>query len=247
MPAPSRTQRPPKPAREKSSEYDFSVFLNCPFDQQYEALFRALVFVVHACGFIARCAKEDSSQEYRFPRIIELIGLCRYGVHDLSRIEPDQLPRNNMPIELGVFIGCCFFGEEYDYRKEYLVLDSVPHRYKQHSSDLGGVDPSIHGNDPRELMKGVRNWLKSKASPEEAAQIPSHDILYQRFELFLAEAPFLCQRQFLSFNELEFPEYAVLVTDWLALKHQTWEQFVTTATVGPGPPSFQRGKVAKPA
>ena len=234
MRAPSRTERPPKPNREKSPEYDFSVFINCPFDEQYESMFRVLVFMVHACGFIARCAKEDSSQEYRFPRIIELIGLCRYGIHDLSRIEPDQMPRNNMPIELGIFIGCCFYGEGYDYQKEYLVLDSVPNRYKQHSSDLGGVDPAIHKDNPRELAKCVRNWLKSKASPEEASQIPSHDILYQRYELFVAEAPFICQRQYLTYNELEFPEYAILVASWLESKHKTWEQFLTAATSEPG-------------
>jgi hypothetical protein len=35
-----------------------SVFINCPFDPQYQPLFEATVFCVVACGFVPRCTLE---------------------------------------------------------------------------------------------------------------------------------------------------------------------------------------------
>lgn len=35
-----------------------SVFINCPFDEQYQPIFEAIVFCVSACGFAPRCSKE---------------------------------------------------------------------------------------------------------------------------------------------------------------------------------------------
>ena len=98
------------------------MFINCPFDEDYEPLFRAMVFTIFSCGFIPQCAKGVSNQNLRFQRIIELIGECRHGIHDLSRIELGAMPRNNMPLELGVFIGCMRFGSKFDYEKDTVFL-----------------------------------------------------------------------------------------------------------------------------
>jgi hypothetical protein len=41
-------------------------------------------------------------------RIFKLIEGCQFGIHDISRTELDtdsQLPRFNMPLELGMFLG----------------------------------------------------------------------------------------------------------------------------------------------
>src|SRR5437764_14485288 len=35
-----------------------SVFINCPFDKQYQPIFDAIVFCVVACGFEPRCTLE---------------------------------------------------------------------------------------------------------------------------------------------------------------------------------------------
>jgi hypothetical protein len=34
------------------------VFINCPFDDAYWPLFKALVFTIFACGYRSRCALE---------------------------------------------------------------------------------------------------------------------------------------------------------------------------------------------
>ena len=49
---------PRGPGRGLSPDYDKSVFINCPFDDSYLPLFRALVFAVFECGLIPRCAQE---------------------------------------------------------------------------------------------------------------------------------------------------------------------------------------------
>ena len=41
-----------------SADYDNSVFINCPFDDSYLPLFRALIFAVFECGLVPRCAQE---------------------------------------------------------------------------------------------------------------------------------------------------------------------------------------------
>jgi hypothetical protein len=43
-----------------------AVFINVPLDRNYLKLFHALVFTVHECGFVSRCALEnDDGSESR--------------------------------------------------------------------------------------------------------------------------------------------------------------------------------------
>ena len=94
--------------------HEKDVFINCPFDATYRPLLRGLVFAVHDCGFIARSALEvEDSGEVRVQKIIRIIGESPYAVHDISRVELDtrtNLPRFNMPLELGLFLGARAFG-----------------------------------------------------------------------------------------------------------------------------------------
>ena len=78
-----------------------SVFINCPFDQQYQPLFEAIVFCVVACGFVPRCTLElTDAGEVRIENIYRLIAQCNHGIHDVSRTEaadqPYRLPRFNI-------------------------------------------------------------------------------------------------------------------------------------------------------
>ena len=70
-------------ARERSVPYDRQVFLNCPFDDDYHPLLRAAVFTIHACGFTARIALENTgSESVRLDRLVQMIGECGLGIHD---------------------------------------------------------------------------------------------------------------------------------------------------------------------
>jgi hypothetical protein len=86
------------------------VFINCPFDASYRPILDAIVFAVYDLGFVARCALQvDDASQYRLDKILDLIERCRYGIHDISFVAIDVntgLPRFNMPLELGLFLGC---------------------------------------------------------------------------------------------------------------------------------------------
>jgi hypothetical protein len=91
-------------ARAQRAAGDDGVFLNVAFDSGYRKLFHALVFAVHECGFVARCALEaDDGTQVRLEKLYGIIGECLFAVHDISRTSLDsvnRLPRFNSPIPL---------------------------------------------------------------------------------------------------------------------------------------------------
>src|SRR5690349_7037133 len=90
-----------------------AVFINCPFDDDYTPLLKAIIFSVNRCGFLPVTAlSEDNGLENRLLKIQSCIKACRYGIHDISRTELNEngLPRFNMPFELGIFFGAKYFG-----------------------------------------------------------------------------------------------------------------------------------------
>lgn len=142
------------------------VFLNCPFDSEYRALLKALLFTVLDCGWIPRIAAEQvDSGQVRIEKIRGMISSCRLSIHDISRMEPlreGELPRFNMPFELGLDLGCRFYGSKAFGRKECLILEKEPHRYKQVLSDISGHDIRAHGGSPQRLVTEVRQWLSRR-------------------------------------------------------------------------------------
>jgi hypothetical protein len=124
--------------------YNESVFINCPFDERYRPIFFALVFSVHDAGFFARSALEaDNAGEVRIHKIARIIRDCRHGIHDLSRteLEPEiSLPRFNMPLELGMFLGAQMIGSGEQQLKNALILDTEKYRYREFCSDISGQD-----------------------------------------------------------------------------------------------------------
>ena len=121
-------------------DYASNVFINCPFDNEYSPIRNAIVFAVFDCGFVPRSAlEEDDGGDVRFEKIKRLISISKFGVHDISRTELDDindLPRFNIPLELGVFIGATRFGDTHQRKKNTLILDKEPHRYQIFMSDI---------------------------------------------------------------------------------------------------------------
>lgn len=195
--------------------YAQSVFINCPFDKEYAPLFRALVFVVHDCGFIARCAWElQNTAPARISRIVLLVRECRFGIHDISRTELDSttgLPRFNMPLELGIFLGAREFGDPQQRDKVCLVLDRDRYRYQQFCSDIAGQDPSSHNSDPLVAVRVVRDWLRTHT----LNRLPSAERMADRYAQFLAALPVLCEQAQLEEGTMTFVDYAALVVEWL--------------------------------
>lgn len=207
---------PKGPARGSSAEYDQSVFINCPFDDSYLPVFRALIFAVFECGLTPRCAQEVyDAGEVRIEKIARIIRDCRWGIHDVSRtdLNVSGLPRFNMPLELGLFLGAKRFGTGPQKRKSSLVLDRDKYRYQEFISDIAGQDIAAHGNDPAEAIRAVRDWLSvSKAGIKRP---PGGVAIANRFGRFLTDLPDICADAELLVGELTFVEYADLASTWL--------------------------------
>lgn len=198
-----------------SPRYEDSVFINCPFDTEYGALLDALVFAVHDCGFVARCAQEirDSGQ-VRIDKILKLVAQCKFGIHDISRTELDhefQLPRFNMPLELGIFLGAKVFGDRKQRKKVCLVLDKERYRFQKFCSDIAGQDPAAHNGNPATATVIVRDWLRAHTR----FTIPSGTRIVRRYENFRTMLPSMCAKVDLDPDNLTFNDYATLVVAWL--------------------------------
>ncbi len=208
--------------------YEKSVFLNVPFDRRYEPLLRALVFTIHDCGFVARCAREvDNSGQVRVEKIFDLIAQSKLGIHDISRTTLDstnRLPRFNMPLELGVFLGAVRFGVGRQKKKLCLVLDREPFRYQKYCSDISGQDIRAHDTRVDGLIKSVRDWLSSHLIGRNI-QVPGHAALFARYTAFRRQLPAQCAELQLDPVELLFNEYRTLVAGWLLANR--WMPLVT--------------------
>ena len=202
-----------------SRNYNDNVFLNCPFDSAYKALFDALVFTIYDCGFIARCALEEAdASQVRIEKIYDMVADCRYGIHDISRTELDQtsgLPRFNMPLELGVFLGEKKFGIDEQKRKKCLILDLERYRFQTFISDIAGQDIDAHNSNPQEIVTVVRNWLRNASG---RTTIPSGSIIWHHYQDFLSSLPLVAQRVELEVDELVFNDYTFLLAEWLKTK-----------------------------
>lgn len=192
------------------------IFINCPFSVDYQGFFEAIVFAVVRSGFTARCAREhDDGGEVRFEKICRIIGECRYGIHDISKTEPDPgsgLPRFNMPLELGLFLGARKFGGKTHSAKKSLIFDRELHRYQAFISDIAGQD--IHSHDSRvdRLIETISTWLRDQAREKG---IPGGRAIAAEFGRFQADLPAIAQSKQLEPGELTFLDLTNIATEWI--------------------------------
>lgn len=132
------------------------------------------------------------SGEVRVQKILRLIGEAPLGIHDISRVELDpssQLPRFNMPLELGLFLGAKAYGSVAQQAKRALILDS---------------DRSGH---PR--------TRKLTTPPAQGSVIPSGSVIARRYRTYRRAITTLCKGLQLDPRRLTFTDDISLVTAWL--------------------------------
>ncbi len=174
--------------------HNLNVFINCPFDSRYRRLFRAAVFAVFDCGFVPRCALEENTQ----------------------LDSKTRLPRFNMPLELGLFLGAHRFGNDRQ-RKQCLIVDSQKFRYQRFISDISGQDISAHNNDPEIMVYVVRNWL----NPLSPRRLPGGTAIWNKFEAFQTQLPKLCLEDDLEVSTLTYDDLTNLISEWLVEESRT--------------------------
>ncbi|MGA9995775.1 MAG: hypothetical protein WBP93_10185 [Pyrinomonadaceae bacterium] len=194
------------------------VFINCPFDDQYLTLFNAIVFTVHDMGFRPRCALEArNAGQIRLHKILDIISECKYSIHDPSRTELDSiygLPRFNMPLELGLDLGCKRYGLDYQQEKVLLVMDIEQYRYQKFISDIAGQDIYAHNGDEQQVIDVVREWLRPELDSRTII-IPSGDEIYKRYQAFQSALPSICAKRHWNPARLRFTDFSSAVAEWI--------------------------------
>jgi hypothetical protein len=143
-----------------STKPEARAFLNVPFDAQFEPLFLAFIAGLSGFGLLPQSVLQIPGSHRRLDRLTNLISTCEYSFHDLSRVELDrkrpQVPRFNMPFELGLAVGWEKHGGQ---PHQWYAFESKPHRALKSLSDLNGTEFYIHDNRPIGIFRCLTNAL----------------------------------------------------------------------------------------
>ncbi len=195
------------------------VFINCPFDEKYQPLFEALVFAVLASGYKARCALEDSDgANIRFDKLCRLIAASPRSIHDLSRTEigDNELPRFNMPFELGLAMGAKYFGGPSKRKNSALIMVREQYALSAYLSDLGGNDPAAHRGNPNEVIRIVSRYL---STTPDGRVLPGPQYLIGLFAAFKDRLPDMARKLDRAPDEVhpfhDYGTYCLLLNEFL--------------------------------
>lgn len=122
------------------------------------------------------------------------------------------LPRFNMPLELGLFLGAKRYGDAEQKKKIVLILDREKYRYQKFISDISGQDIRSHGGAAESLIRQVRDWL-SDASQKKT--IPGAKSITGRYSHFSRDLPGMCADEDIAIDEITYNNYSYFITEWL--------------------------------
>lgn len=168
-----------------TGQFARNVFINCPFDDEYRTLLKPLLFTLRYCDLSPRIASERlDSSEVRLDKIVEIIQESKYGIHDLSRVRAGRAGeyyRLNMPLEIGLDLGCKFFHADEKFRnKRSLILEGERYSIHRALSDLSGMDVKCHENVAEKLVEVVRSWLVEVGLTD----VPGPNLIWDEFNIF---------------------------------------------------------------
>ncbi len=195
--------------------FDKNVFINCPFDDAYLPLLKALLFTIKYCGFTPRIALERfDSGEVRLVKIKQLIEASIYSIHDLSRIKATAIGeyfRLNMPLELGIDIGCReYHGLEKYQNKKILILESERFGIQKALSDMSFADCKCHLGEDVQMVSCVREWFAELG----IKQLRSPSYIWDKYNDFISEVYRKKKQEGFNPSEIEnipIPEFM----DWI--------------------------------
>lgn len=198
--------------------FDRSVFINCPFDEEFAPILQAIAFCVVYLGFNPRLAPENADNSTaRLDRIAELVRESKYGIHDLSRCKSGvagEYARMNMPFELGIDHACRRFGAGELATKSILILEDTRYDYQKALSDISGWDIQPHGSSFESALRHVRTWLVAQAG---AQQVGASRILgkYVEFQEWYFERELRAGSSEADIREYPTVELIRAMHDWM--------------------------------
>lgn len=197
--------------------FETNVFINCPFDKEYTPLLRTLVFVLLSLDLEPKLSQTLSSSTIRINQIKQHIRNCKYSIHDLCRskaLKKGELPRFNMPYELGLDIGAAEYGGKKLKGKKVLILETERYHYQKVLSDIAGQDIASHHDDPQTLTLRLRNWFSDNTN---AATLPSASQIWHAFNQFNGDLISNLSPTYTNTEIAEMPigDYVKFVKAWL--------------------------------
>ena len=115
-----------------------------------------------------------------------------------------------MPFELGADLGLRLKGPPLQRRRKTLILDAVAHRYDRTLSDISGMDPEVHGDDPVQIIQRIRDWLN--VHRDGGRPLPGGQALHADYIHYQKIAPDICDDLRLDPHaELKHPDYLFVV------------------------------------
>lgn len=197
-----------------NSMQENAIFINCPFDNKYLPLLRALLFVSRFYGLEVKIASSDlDSKSNRLARIITLMRETKYSVHDLSKMKSEkkgEYYRMNMPFELGLDYG--IGGKD----KVFLIFEKNPFKLKIALSDINGWDVRPHLDNPETLIKEFRRWIVvNRNLSQEIKAYSSSDIWYKYNDFYGNFSDYMTINH-LNDEEISIKEYLEYIDSYLA-------------------------------
>jgi hypothetical protein len=143
-----------------------SVFLNIPYDDDFEDLYVAYIVGLSQLGLRINVTLAVPNQG-RLESIIELVRQSKFSIHDLSRIEVSQgIPRFNMPLELGIAL---YRSKGTRDSHQVHIFETKKYRTQRSTSDVNGIDPHIHRGTAKGVMEALRNIFRQ---PGDVTTVP---------------------------------------------------------------------------
>jgi hypothetical protein len=202
--------------------FESNVFINCPFDKYYVPLLQPLLFTVLYLDINPLISETTSSGQIRVEQIKKHIFNSKYSIHDISRSEAlnkNDLPRFNMPFEMGLDLGCQSFGKGKRAYKKCLVLEKTKYHYLKVISDIGGQDIENHNDNPEELVRKVRNWFAAVLNNHQ----PSPTLIWEAYNNFFIDMSERLRDEAFSEDDIEslpVSNFILLARQWIELHKQ---------------------------
>ncbi|MEM7767025.1 MAG: hypothetical protein AAF253_06005 [Pseudomonadota bacterium] len=121
------------------------------------------------------------------------------------------LPRFNMPLELGLYLGAKRYGDRKQGMKKLIVMDQHPFRYRQAISDISGQDVECHDGDPLKAIKRVRDWLPTVSRRKT---LPGATKIIERYEQYEQDFTLVCNTLALDAGDLPFQDLLETIASW---------------------------------
>jgi hypothetical protein len=132
-----------------------------------------------------------------------------------------------MPFELGLFLGAKVFGRRPQREKRSIVLVREKYVLGAYLSDMAGIDPMAHGDNPRDVIKLIRDALNSwmladrKRQGPKGKAVPGPVYITEKFELFQNLLPGIASSKGFLVSELNVldahVDYCVAVDQFVSI------------------------------